>query len=1530
MFPVGQGRLDALGQSGHDDRELWTVFKSGMPRGGQRLWRTHAWIFQAGEGAQPELPAGWEQRVDRKSGRIFFVNHNQRTTGWADPRSVEHGPFLEEGCSTDDSETEDLAAELAALSHEPDTRDQSGSSAEVQTHGASADQRDQEETEEQDGEEDVEGLCEANRVADGGKGGEEYGDSMGGEDERFGASEQDEKEMAAGGAHTPGVSEQQAAQPSSCTVPAAGDAADSVADANPSSRSSGMEMDAAEAEPHGGEGESHDPSAPKDSQADPAHAEEITCEEGASDTGSASSAGSETLAPLASNGPDAVATEVRIAARADGARPAAHRLELVPRAPVTSELQLLRAGTVQPTAPRLARRAALQLAALRRVVQKHLPEAASQGESRRVRGLLLLHQRRCRLLQELHLALMRSRRKSAQPSRSWAALYSEHEEAQHHKRCSNGLLKALDSLSRHSEPDMRSSYTSWFKSRSHLARCNTVLHQLPPLNMWGRAVPDAFELALKTLQHKLLTLAEGPPPTATPVPPRTPLSSPGASPGAADPSSSSTDALRAMMRLALVKGELSDYLLCLQALMAAAAFGGSSKPTTGDNVTILPRSHDPTRTFLLVQSLLDLETACERALAQSGLAVSPSSSLGFVATHPTLGVRPPSEFPNRAALLSTGAMEASSAAAVLTATLAQASVGTVWGVGPWEHDLQSLLSDPPPDEIASAVAHMADRASYDSPDTPPKLQLHVPLCLDVAPECLRRLFSVCADALVSALALSQLESAKECGLLYTCLGLLRLLKVHLHYVVVCRVSLTDLGLDIHAPAGDDAEHPAVADAAAPLSPANSHGQIDSSTAGTTSEGGEAVSSSACMPGSLGDPGQDQAPSPDAIRAVQSPTLPVSAPLPASPLSAATPVTPVDYESATTTDPVAPGPGAALVLLVRQLLLRLACGGLSWVDPATGNPIGDQATAEAIALLQVGRRVFFPSAEERCKLLLSLLSVPFGDSEPARPVAVDVGPSTVSTTASFPIIGQRAPLSAADDDIASLQVERRPTPQLVLVEVLLTSFAQNPNASDLVVGDDGQSGTAEGISLLQYLVRSCAQHGCHRASSAQALCANLFWDLLSRASLCTTEDEPVVEGLISCAELILEHAACQHPITRLGQDERIPEPLTKLLPWLCTGLTLFASFGASVAHRLLPTLVALLRRLCDLTPPEVSDELSEHAEQSEDFDLGEQSNIIESAHPYQTSCAAEHMIRAPGPSSCLWLLFDERSCTVEGEASLEVWADGQLLHTFSGPHSSWPKHPLVIPGSAATLRFHVSTGATTKAADAAWGYACVVCGFDPSVATPLPLLMDCQKSVANLAAKYAATLLVGEPLSPEERAYIEALETMQPRLNTSEDEVWQARGVPSSLMPGLLEKRQRRASSRALGLEAMLQLVRAIRLESVRKHVLLHLANALTALQTADSVHHKHKKHSSSHFTQGCRGCDAALEQRVHGGFVQLFASLAAALQREVAMHLPSARAESCNCRESAYFAATAHIFSQRFCEPRGRIERALSIRDGPG
>lgn len=33
------------------------------------------------------LPNGWEKRADPNTGRVYFVNHVNRTTQWEDPRT---------------------------------------------------------------------------------------------------------------------------------------------------------------------------------------------------------------------------------------------------------------------------------------------------------------------------------------------------------------------------------------------------------------------------------------------------------------------------------------------------------------------------------------------------------------------------------------------------------------------------------------------------------------------------------------------------------------------------------------------------------------------------------------------------------------------------------------------------------------------------------------------------------------------------------------------------------------------------------------------------------------------------------------------------------------------------------------------------------------------------------------------------------------------------------------------------------------------------------------------------------------------------------------------------------------------------------------------------------------------------------------------------------------------------------------------------------------------------------------------------
>ena len=88
MFPSGVSNTTAAEDTSEStpqrDRELLSLVMQGMPRSAHRLWRLHPEIFE-NNGSRAELPPGWEERV-APTGRVFFVNHNERTTCWTDPR----------------------------------------------------------------------------------------------------------------------------------------------------------------------------------------------------------------------------------------------------------------------------------------------------------------------------------------------------------------------------------------------------------------------------------------------------------------------------------------------------------------------------------------------------------------------------------------------------------------------------------------------------------------------------------------------------------------------------------------------------------------------------------------------------------------------------------------------------------------------------------------------------------------------------------------------------------------------------------------------------------------------------------------------------------------------------------------------------------------------------------------------------------------------------------------------------------------------------------------------------------------------------------------------------------------------------------------------------------------------------------------------------------------------------------------------------------------------------------------------------
>ena len=351
MFPSSVSRVDEAQASAQTDHELIGLFvagAAGVVGGGPRLWQTHPVIFEEG-GPQADLPPGWEQRADRRSGRIFFVNHNLRTTCWTDPRAAGSSPRPQS--SDDDDESDEDA----------DCLDDEGGAGNDENEGGGG------------------GSVAAGHILDSG--------------------DADNDDGAGGGA----------GESSGC----GGDSSNGDKQLVLGGRGAGSGPDEA------GRG------------GDLQEVQQGTAEADAAAMPSPEAAHS---------------TDVRSAGR----RPAAAHKS--PR----SELHLLGVGVLQPTVGRLARRALLQLQATQKVVRTLLPEAAERVAGQRPEGFTLLQQRRFRLLQQLHVALVREGKRAGQPRQAWRALYREQREQHTSGRSSkvSGRLQArgCGGSPRHSRP----------------------------------------------------------------------------------------------------------------------------------------------------------------------------------------------------------------------------------------------------------------------------------------------------------------------------------------------------------------------------------------------------------------------------------------------------------------------------------------------------------------------------------------------------------------------------------------------------------------------------------------------------------------------------------------------------------------------------------------------------------------------------------------------------------------------------------------------------------------------------------------------------------------------------------------------------------------------------------------------------------------------------------------------------------------------------------------------------------------------
>ena len=131
---------------------------------------------------------------------------------------------------------------------------------------------------------------------------------------------------------------------------------------------------------------------------------------------------------------------------------------------------MLGCGCLLPTTARLSRRAALQLQAVRATLATTLPEAAGPERQRRPVGYALLRERRARLLQAAHAALVRERTRGDAAAVGWREAYDA-QRAKEPKPSGGKLVHwALESLGRHAVAELCTNYSTWFHTRSHLVR----------------------------------------------------------------------------------------------------------------------------------------------------------------------------------------------------------------------------------------------------------------------------------------------------------------------------------------------------------------------------------------------------------------------------------------------------------------------------------------------------------------------------------------------------------------------------------------------------------------------------------------------------------------------------------------------------------------------------------------------------------------------------------------------------------------------------------------------------------------------------------------------------------------------------------------------------------------------------------------------------------------------------------------------------------------------------------------------------
>ena len=151
-----------------------------------------------------------------------------------------------------------------------------------------------------------------------------------------------------------------------------------------------------------------------------------------------------------------------------------------------------------------------------------------------------------------------------------------------------------------------------------------------------------------------------------------------------------------------------------------------------------------------------------------------------------------------------------------------------------------------------------------------------------------------------------------------------------------------------------------------------------------------------------------------------------------------------------------------------------------------------------------------------------------------------------------------------------------------------------------------------------------------------------------------------------------------------------------------------------------------------------------------------------------------------------------------------------------------------------------------------GYACTVYSYEPSLAPPLPLLVDCQKSLAALGAKYAAALLVGEPLSPRGGRALAELEALQPDVPRRRRLVGPHAASRAAARLALREEAAARHVARRRTHDADAAARPRRTSPTVERHVLTRIASALQSMQSPEQA-----RTACCQFLLGCRGCTPA-------------------------------------------------------------------------